>query len=140
MADSTAAAAANEDFSSVPVGAPPAGAVPPGAADKGRRLNAWALLCLFSGLALVAHQTDDQARADFSGEDYWITTCASLSLAAAFVACLAHVGRLGLGALFVGTAVEGAASCVLVGLWAGALPVIMVSVAGRARGGGRTRP
>jgi len=87
------------------------------------RLNTWALLCLFSILALVAHETDDQNMK--RSENVWILTCASISLAFSAIACLAHIGNSGLSSLFVGTIVEGIVALILVGLWAGALPVIM---------------
>lgn len=90
--------------------------------DK-RRINTWALLCLFSTLALTAHETDDGNMT--RSENIWITTCSAVSLSFAALACLAHVGISGLGALFVGTILEGIVALVLVGLWAGALPIIM---------------
>jgi len=88
-----------------------------------KRINTWALLCLFSVLSLTAHETDDQNMK--RSENVWITTCASLSLAFSALSCLAHVGSSALSSLFVGTIIEGIVSLVLVGLWAGALPVIM---------------
>mmetsp|Transcript_32424 Transcript_32424/g.68537 ORF Transcript_32424/g.68537 Transcript_32424/m.68537 type:complete len:323 (+) Transcript_32424:174-1142(+) len=90
--------------------------------DK-RRLNTWALLCLFSTLSLVAHETDDQNMK--RGENIWITTCAALSLAFSALSCIAHVGNSAMSSLFVGTILEGIVALLLVGLWAGALPIIM---------------
>jgi len=90
--------------------------------DKGR-LNTWAFLCLFSCLALVAHETDDQNMR--RSENIWILTCSSISLGFSALACLAHVGSTALSSLFVGTIIEGIVALILVGLWAGALPVIM---------------
>mmetsp|Transcript_41096 Transcript_41096/g.67446 ORF Transcript_41096/g.67446 Transcript_41096/m.67446 type:complete len:392 (-) Transcript_41096:239-1414(-) len=90
--------------------------------DK-RRLETWALLCLFSTLALTAHETDDQNMK--RSENIWITTCASISLALSALSSLAHVGNSALSSLFVGTILEGITALILVGLWAGALPIIM---------------
>lgn len=90
--------------------------------DQGR-LNTWSLLCLFSTLALIAHETDDQ---NFKrSENVWILTCSSISIAFSALACMAHVGKTGLSSLFVGTIIEGIVALILVGLWAGALPIIM---------------
>lgn len=96
-----------------------------GAEHTGRdqvRLNIWALLCLFSALALTAHETDDQNMG--KSENVWILTCSAVSLGLSAVACLSHVSAA-LGSLFVGTFLEGVVALVLVGLWAGALPIIM---------------
>lgn len=90
--------------------------------DK-RRLNTWAFLCLFSTLALTAHETDDQNLK--RSENLYITICTSISLAFAAIATAAHMGNTGLSSLFVGTIVEGILSLILVGLWAGGLPIIM---------------
>lgn len=90
--------------------------------DK-ERLNTWALLCLFSTLALVAHETDDQ---NFKKtENVWILTCSSVSLGLSFLASLIHATSGGISALFVGTILEGIVALILVGMWAGALPIIM---------------
>jgi len=91
-------------------------------ADK-RRINTWAFLCLFSTLALTAHETDDQNMQ--RSENIWVTTCSAISLAFSALACGAHIGNSGLSALFVGTILEGIVALILVGLWAGALPIIM---------------
>lgn len=98
--------------------------------DK-RRFNTWALLCLFSTLALVAHETDDMNMG--KTENVWITTCSSISLAFSALASLAHVGNSSLSSLFVGTIIEGIVALILVGLWAGALPVIMDPFKGLAQ-------
>lgn len=90
--------------------------------DK-RRLNMWALICLFSTLSLTAHETDDQNMR--RSENIWITTSAALSLFFSLLLVGAHIGNNSLSALFVGTIIEGIVALVLVGLWAGALPVIM---------------
>lgn len=90
--------------------------------DK-RRLNTWAFLCLFSTLALTAHETDDQNMK--RSENIYITTCTAISLSFSFLASVAHMGNLSISALFVGTIIEGCISLILVGLWAGALPIIM---------------
>ena len=90
--------------------------------DK-KRLNTWAFLCLFSTLALTAHETDDQNMK--ASQNVYITTCTAMSLAFSALASVAHVGNLGISSLFVGTIVEGIISLILVGLWAGALPIIM---------------
>jgi len=118
----TATATANENFAMEGSAGTSISATEHTGHDKGR-FNTWALLCLFSTLSLIAHQTDDQNLK--RGEDIWITTCAALSLALSAIALLAHVSNLGVSALFVGTVVEGGASLLLVALWAGALPVIM---------------
>jgi len=49
------------------------------------------------------------------------------------LASLAHVGTIGMSGLFVGTIVEGIVSLILVGLWAGALPIIMDPINGLAQ-------
>lgn len=90
--------------------------------DKGR-LNTWFLLCLFSTIALVSHETDDQNMNQ--SENVWILVCSSISIGFSALACLAHVGNTGLSSLFVGTIIEGVVALILVGMWAGALPVIM---------------
>ncbi|KAL7488734.1 hypothetical protein ACHAW6_014329 [Cyclotella cf. meneghiniana] len=88
-----------------------------------RRLNSWALLALFSALALTAHETDDQNRS--SSSNVWVTTCTSFTIAFSVIAVLANVGGSSLGSLFVGTIVEGLVSLILVGMWSACLPVIM---------------
>eukprot|EP00571_Detonula_confervacea_P008948 CAMPEP_0172328052 /NCGR_PEP_ID=MMETSP1058-20130122/60151_1 /TAXON_ID=83371 /ORGANISM="Detonula confervacea, Strain CCMP 353" /LENGTH=322 /DNA_ID=CAMNT_0013045149 /DNA_START=1465 /DNA_END=2433 /DNA_ORIENTATION=- len=90
--------------------------------DK-RRLNTWAMLCLFSTLALTAHETDDQNMK--RSDNIYITTVCATSLAFSALATAAHIGNTGISSLFVGTIIEGVVSLVLVGLWAGALPIIM---------------
>ena len=90
--------------------------------DK-RRLNTWALLCLFSTLALTAHETDDQNMKQ--SQNIYITVTTSISLIFSALASVAHVGNIGISGLFVGTILEGVVSLILVGLWAGALPIIM---------------
>lgn len=88
-----------------------------------RRLSTWALLCLFSTLALTAHETDDQNMK--RSENIWITTCTALSLSFSILASVAHVANSTLSSLLVGTIIEGVVALILVGLWAGALPIIM---------------
>jgi len=119
----SASASANENFSmSEPNSGSAALAAESASPDK-RRLNFWALLCLFSTLCLTAHETDDQNMKH--SENVWITSCSAISLTFSALATVAHIGNTGLGAVFVGTIIEGLTSLVLVGLWAGALPVIM---------------
>jgi len=98
--------------------------------DK-RRLNIWAFLCLFSALALTSHETDDQNEG--KSENIWILTCTAVSLSVSALSCLAYVGNSGLSSLFVGTIIEGIMSLILVGLWAGALPIIMDPANGLAQ-------
>lgn len=88
-----------------------------------KRLNSWALLALFSALALTAHETDDQNAS--STINIWVTTCTSMSIAFSILAVVANISGNSLGSLFVGTIVEGLTSLILVGLWAGCLPIIM---------------
>ena len=88
-----------------------------------RRLSTWALLALFSALCLTAHETDDQNQK--SKHNTWITACTSLSVAFSLISVFAHIGGNALGSMFVGTMVEGIVALILVGLWAGCLPVIM---------------
>jgi len=90
--------------------------------DRGR-LNTWAMFWLFSTLALTAHETDDQNVN--KGQNIYITVTSSVSLGLSFLACLAHMGNSGISGLFVGTIIEGIVSLILMGLWAGALPIIM---------------
>lgn len=90
--------------------------------DK-KRLNIWAFLCLFSTLALVAHETDDQNMK--KSQNIWITTCSAISIAFSFLSCVTHVTNSALSSLYVGTILEGIVALILVGLWAGALPIIM---------------
>lgn len=122
MSSDTATATANENFEMNSKAETSALSTAHTGSDKGR-FNTWALLCLFSTLCLVAHETDDQNMK--GAANAWITTCAALSLTLAAVATVAHTGKTPLGGLFVGTLVEGVTALVLVGLWAGALPVIM---------------
>merc|ERR1719223_38084 len=58
-------------------------------------------------------------------ENIWITTCSAISLSLAAIACVAHVANSAVTSLFVGTILEGLVALIVVGLWAGALPVIM---------------
>merc|ERR1719223_1607207 len=58
-------------------------------------------------------------------ENIWITTCSAISLSLAAIACVAHVANSAVTSLFVGTILEGLVALILVGLWAGALPIIM---------------
>lgn len=88
-----------------------------------RRLNSWALVCLFSTLCLTAHETDDQNLG--AKTNVWITSASAISLAFSALASLAHLGNNGLTSVFVGTIFEGLFSLVVVAMWAGSLPIIM---------------
>ena len=94
--------------------------------DK-ERLNKWAFLCLFSVLALIAHQTDDMVKHTY------ITVCSSSSIVFSGLASFAHVGTTSISALFVGTVIEGLVSLIVVCLWAAALPIIMNPANGLAQ-------
>ncbi|KAL7539600.1 hypothetical protein ACHAXR_009434 [Thalassiosira sp. AJA248-18] len=118
----SATASANENFTMEHNAGNSALAAESTSLDK-RRLNMWAFLCLFSTLCLTAHETDDQNMN--KSQNTWITTCSALSLTFSALASVAHIGNTGLSGLFVGTIVEGVVALILVGLWAGALPVIM---------------
>ena len=96
-----------------------------------RRLSTWSLLCLFSTLALTAHETDDQNLGDKHNK--WITACTALSLCLSALSVIAHVGGNALGSMFVGTIMEGIVALVLVGMWAGCLPVVMDPTYGLAQ-------
>ena len=91
------------------------------------RLNKWAFLCLFSVLALTAHQTDDVVKHTY------VTVCAASSIVFSGLAVFAHVGTTSISALFVGTVIEGLMSLLVVGLWAVALPIIMDPANGLAQ-------
>jgi hypothetical protein len=91
------------------------------------RLNSWALLCLFSTLALTAHETDDEAKNDY------VTACTAITLSFSAIASMAHVSRGGFSTLFVGTIVEGLLSLILLALWAAGLPIIMDPANGLAQ-------
>lgn len=91
------------------------------------RLNSWALLCLFSTLALTAHETDDEAKNDY------VTACTAITLTFSAIASMAHVSRGGFSTLFVGTIVEGLLSLILLALWAAGLPIIMDPANGLAQ-------
>ncbi|KAL7548981.1 hypothetical protein ACHAWF_012250 [Thalassiosira exigua] len=119
---SSATASANENFAMEQNAGNSALAAESSTVDK-QRLNAWAFLCLFSTLALTAHETDDQNMK--RSENIWITTCSAISLSLAAIACVAHVANSAVTSLFVGTILEGLVALIVVGLWAGALPVIM---------------
>lgn len=119
---SSATASANENFGNMNNAATAALAAESTSVDK-RRLNTWAMLCLFSALALTAHETDDQNVK--RSENIWITSCTAITLGLSALASLAHVVNSAVSGLFVGTIVEGLVSFILVGLWAGCLPVIM---------------
>lgn len=84
------------------------------------RLFHWALFSLFSALALTGHETDDSNVS--ANHNTWILCCTSISLSFGILAVVAHVAS---PAVFVGTWIEGLISLVLVGMWAGCLPVIM---------------
>lgn len=89
------------------------------------RLFHWALFSLFSALALTGHETDDSNVS--AKHNTWILCCTSISLSFGILAVVAHVAS---PAVFVGTWIEGLISLVLVGMWAGCLPVIMDPVYG----------
>lgn len=91
------------------------------------RLNKWAFLCLFSVLALTAHQTDDQ------NKNALVTAVTAISILFSFAASVLHLGSTSLSAFFVGTVIEGIVSLILVGLWGAALPVIMDPANGLAQ-------
>jgi hypothetical protein len=57
-------------------------------------------------------------------EDKWVLAVGSVSMVLAFFAVMAHIFD-GTKDMFVGTMVEGVFAVVLVGFWAGGLPVIM---------------
>lgn len=120
---SASASAANENFSMSDNNAANASLSADSSHVDKRRLNTWAMLCLFSTLALTAHETDDQNMK--RSENVYITATTAISLGFSAIASAAHVGNTGMSALFVGTIVEGLISLILVGLWAGALPIIM---------------
>ncbi|KAL3768885.1 hypothetical protein ACHAWO_010599 [Cyclotella atomus] len=88
-----------------------------------KRINSWALLALFSALALTAHETDDQNAN--SSNNALVTATTSISIAFSLIAVAANIGVSSLGGLFVGTIVEGLVSLLLVGLWAATLPIVM---------------
>lgn len=117
----SASATANENFT-METAASASAEASSTSVDK-RRLNTWALLCLFSTLALTAHETDDQNMKQ--SQNIYITVTTSISLIFSALASVAHVGNIGISGLFVGTILEGVVSLILVGLWAGALPIIM---------------
>ena len=94
--------------------------------DK-ERLNKWAFLCLFSILALTAHETDDNQK------NTYVTACTAVSIAISFLASVLHLGTTSLSAFFVGTVIEGLVSLILVGLWGAALPIIMDPANGLAQ-------
>ncbi len=94
--------------------------------DK-ERLNKWAFLCLFSILALTAHETDDNQKQPY------VTACTAVSIAISFLASVLHLGTTSLSAFFVGTVMEGLVSLILVGLWGAALPIIMDPANGLAQ-------
>lgn len=119
----SASASANENFSMDDHNAANSALAAESTVVDKRRLNTWAFLCLFSTLALTAHETDDQNMK--RSENIYITTTASITLAFSAIASVAHLGNTGITSLFVGTILEGIVSLILVGLWAGALPIIM---------------
>jgi len=119
----SATASANENFTMADHNAGASALAAESSHVDKRRLNTWAFLCLFSTLALTAHETDDQNMK--RSENIYITSCTAISLSFAAFASAAHLGNTGLSSLFVGTIVEGLFALILVGLWAGALPIIM---------------
>ena len=60
-----------------------------------------------------------------ASQNIYITVATAMSLSFAALASVAHVGSTGLSSLFVGTIFEGFVALLLVGLWAGGLPIIM---------------
>ena len=91
------------------------------------RLNSWALLCLFSTLALTAHETDDEAK------NKYVTACTAITLSFSAIASVAHISNAGLSTLFIGTIFEGILSLIIVALWAAGLPIIMDPTNGLAQ-------
>lgn len=93
--------------------------------DSGRpRFNSWALLFLFSTLALTAHETDD-SNAN-AGANKLVTAVSTISLIVSAIGSIAHLGFSGvLSSMFVGTLIEGLLALISLALWAGTLPVVM---------------
>ena len=60
-----------------------------------------------------------------ASQNIYITVATAMSLSLSALASVAHVGSTGLSSVFVGTIFEGIIALILVGLWAGALPIIM---------------
>mmetsp|Transcript_13037 Transcript_13037/g.19502 ORF Transcript_13037/g.19502 Transcript_13037/m.19502 type:complete len:335 (+) Transcript_13037:78-1082(+) len=88
------------------------------------RFNSWALLFLFSTLALTAHETDD-SNAN-AGANKLVTAVSSITLIISAFGSIAHLGFSGLlSSMFVGTLIEGLLALIALALWAGCLPVVM---------------
>mmetsp|Transcript_6312 Transcript_6312/g.9632 ORF Transcript_6312/g.9632 Transcript_6312/m.9632 type:complete len:336 (+) Transcript_6312:95-1102(+) len=88
------------------------------------RINSWALLFLFSTLALTAHETDD-SNAN-AGANKLVTAVSSITLIISAIGSIAHLGFSGLlSSMFVGTLIEGLLALIALALWAGCLPVVM---------------
>lgn len=88
------------------------------------RFNSWALLFLFSTLALTAHETDD-SKAN-AGANKLVTAVSSITMIFSAMGSLAHLGTSSvLSSLLVGTVVEGIVALLTLALWAGCLPVVM---------------
>ena len=88
------------------------------------RFNSWAMLFLFSTLALTAHETDD-SNAN-AGANKLVTAVSSISLIVSAIGSIAHLGLSGvLSSMFVGTLIEGLLALISLALWAGTLPVVM---------------
>jgi len=80
------------------------------------RLNSWALLCLFSILSLVAHETDDQNIK--STGNILATSGIAISIFVSALASLAYVmSNTSFSRRFVGTKIEGLASLVIMAMW-----------------------
>lgn len=111
----THSTSSGENFSMSTTSSPP----------KSTRFNSWALLFLFSTLALTAHETDD-SNAN-SGANKLITAVTSITLIISAFGSAAHLGIMSslLSAVFVGTLVEGLLALMSLALWAGCLPVVM---------------
>ncbi|KAK1737449.1 hypothetical protein QTG54_011735 [Skeletonema marinoi] len=94
------------------------------ASSDRHRFNSWALLFLFSTLALTAHETDD-SNAN-AGANKLVTAVSSITLIISAIGSIAHLGFSGLlSSMFVGTLIEGLLALIALALWAGCLPVVM---------------
>eukprot|EP00574_Skeletonema_japonicum_P003643 CAMPEP_0201715540 /NCGR_PEP_ID=MMETSP0593-20130828/1694_1 /ASSEMBLY_ACC=CAM_ASM_000672 /TAXON_ID=267983 /ORGANISM="Skeletonema japonicum, Strain CCMP2506" /LENGTH=329 /DNA_ID=CAMNT_0048205057 /DNA_START=170 /DNA_END=1159 /DNA_ORIENTATION=+ len=97
---------------------------PSSSTNERPRFNSWALLFLFSTLALTAHETDD-SNAN-AGANKLVTAVSSITLILSAIGSIAHLGFSSfLSSVFVGTLIEGLVALVSLALWAGCLPVVM---------------
>mmetsp|Transcript_4730 Transcript_4730/g.6925 ORF Transcript_4730/g.6925 Transcript_4730/m.6925 type:complete len:343 (+) Transcript_4730:117-1145(+) len=96
----------------------------PTTSNQKPRFNSWALLFLFSTLALTAHETDD-SNAN-AGANKLVTAVSSITLIISATASIGHLGFSSLlSSLFVGTLIEGLLALLSLALWAGCLPIVM---------------